>query len=351
MSASSGTSSIGQLSGKNMPPSCAPEPPPDTFLWSPWRELEPEIELSFADLAETLDGGQAFRWKLCSIITPGTEEEFQSVACFQGVVGSFHLRISLSYGYVCWSRALQSEPFTDSEEQEADAAAEKVLVDYLAAKTDFAALADQLPWRGDPILAAGRALFPGLRLLRQPWDETLLAFLLSSNKQIVQIKQCLETLAENFGEPLPCGGLSLPKWERLAECTLEALKACRLGYRAAYVLNCARILSEKPEFLTQIDQAPTEEARHLLRSLPGVGPKVADCILLFAGARYDVFPMDVWIARCLEEDYGLQGWSTQQLRTFAAIHFAPAPGLAQQFLFAQMRARHAKSLRSSSVSP
>jgi len=193
-----------------------------------------------------------------------------------------------------------------------------------------------LPLNADPVLADLGRRWDRLSLLRQEPGETLLAFICSSNKQILQIRAMLHALARRFGTPLSGTPFHvLPTWETLFSATEAELRACALGYRARHVAGTARFLKDKPGYLAAIEHLPLPEARLALRALPGVGPKVADCVLLFGYGRAEAFPVDTWIARLLMERYpALAGWSREQLATFARIHFGRAAGLAQQWFFA-----------------
>lgn len=282
--------------------------------WTSWRPLEPPIAIRASCLAETLDGGQAFRWREAR---PGV---------WRGVWGSCLAELRSTGDWLHWRAP---------EQQEAAVASE--LPAYLAAPTDFGALGDILPWRSDAILARARNCFPGLRLLRQPLGETLLGFLLSSNKQIVQIKQGCEALARACGVELLAQVHALPGWEHLAQASESELRACGIGYRAKFLAGTARRLAEEPELLASLATLPYPEARARLLTLPGVGEKVADCVLLFGAGRYEAFPIDAWVARVLAERYELTGWAPAQLRQFARAHFGPLAGLAQQYLFAAER--------------
>jgi N-glycosylase/DNA lyase len=207
---------------------------------------------------------------------------------------------------------------------------------------------DRLPWRSDAHLARCIAAFPGLRLLHQPFGETLLGFLCSATKQIVQIKQMLELVAERFGRPL-APGLAvnrLPTWEELVEVPEAALRGCLLGFRARHIVAVARVLVSRPGWLEETEALPYAEAKTRLCGLPGVGEKVADCVLLFGAGRLEAFPVDVWILRSLAEHYGLEGWRPAQVAAFGRAHFGAHAGLAQQFLFAWER-RHGTRSRAS----
>ena len=98
----------------------------------------------------------------------------------------------------------------------------------------FAAAIDSLPWRSDPVLDRCMKKLPGLRILRQPMDEVLFVFLLSSVKSIPQIKEMKELVARKYGEPLELDHWSFPGWERLAEVSEEELRGLKMGYRAKY---------------------------------------------------------------------------------------------------------------------
>ena len=300
-------------------------------LWSDWQPLVLSDPIEFAPrpadgstapafrvpavLAEVLDGGQAFRWAR----TPD--------GLWQGVWSDCVARLKpVEEGGLAWS----------APQDLADAVAQK-LPAYLAATVNFARLADSLPWRSDPHLARCLEAFRGLRLLRQPLGETLLCFLCSSTKQIVQIRQMVELLARRHGREIAPGFHRLPTWAELAAVSEEALRACLLGFRARYVKQTAQFLAERPDWLDQIEPLPYVEAKRRLRELPGVGEKVADCVLLFGAGQYQAFPVDVWIIKALEGRYGLEGWTPQQIAQFGRTHFGPHAGLAQQYLFAWER--------------
>ncbi|RME73624.1 MAG: DNA-binding protein [Verrucomicrobia bacterium] len=275
--------------------------------WTPLPSLSPIPEHT---LAETLDGGQCFRWNRHA---DGT---------WSGVSGHLALDVRSS------GSALEVRIHGG------DMAA---AITHLGADRDWHDLADQLPWRTDPHLARCIDAFPGLRILRQPIGETLLGFLCSTNKRIPQIKQIIARLADTLGEPIAPGIHALPTWERLAATSEETLRACGLGYRARHIAAVARRLAAEPGLLRAIEEMTWPEAREALQSLPGVGPKVADCVLLFGAGRLEAFPVDTWIERAMRSRYHLEGWSPAQIAHFGRVHFGHLAGLAQQYLFAGER--------------
>lgn len=281
--------------------------------WQVWREAP---KFNSTSLAETLDGGQAFRWK-------------RGPSYYEGRWAEQVVRLAFEDGQLHYAVA----------EGVAPTVTERALATYFAADTDFETLSDSLPWRSDPVLAAAVQHFRGLRILRQPFAETLLCFLCSSTKQIPQIKAICEAIAADLGDPLPDGSHALPTWAAIAEAGEARLRAAKLGYRARYIHQTALFLAGQPDdWLAQTESAPTDEARARLLQLPGVGRKIADCVLLFGAGRLEAFPIDTWVEKILTRAYRLNGWKLDQLQDFARIHFGNTSGYAQQYLFAAARA-------------
>lgn len=281
--------------------------------WTDWRHLALAESLSEASLAEVLDGGQCFRWRL-------------SGDTWTGVIGRHPLQLRAARSGVDW-RQTEDAP---------DAAG--LLARYLDAEGAQARAADALPWRSDPALAKAMERFRGLRILRQEPHEALLAFLCSSNKQIIQIRRMVEALAFQLGPELAPGLHALPDWATLAKADEGVLKACGLGYRAAFIRDTARTLARRPGWAEELGALGTERLLEALAELPGVGPKVAACTALFGFGRLDAFPVDTWIEQILVERYALKGWKRAALERFGRAHYGEAAGLAQQYLFAEARA-------------
>ena len=328
--------------------------------WQPWQPITPPLSaaplpsLTPAVLAELLDGGQAFRWQRLPDHV------------FEGGWSEHHVRLRLNAAGTLEFTA----PAALTPAQTATTAT--ALHRYLAGPPSDI---DALPWRSDSHLAACLAAFPGLTILRQPFGETLLGFLCSTTKQIVQIKQMMALLATRHGHPLapstsaapvtstasadstasapkPPGPQPhrqsmiddgvvwrrLPSWEELASVSEEQLRGCALGFRARHVAAIARHLAENPGWLAATEHAPYPEARERLMTLPGVGEKVADCVLLFGAGRLEAFPVDTWIIKAMARRYGLDDWKPAQIAHFGRQHFGAQAGLAQQYLFAYERA-------------
>jgi N-glycosylase/DNA lyase len=285
------------------------------LAFSDWQHWAGAPEFSRSAFSETLDGGQAFRWNPI--------DDY-----YEGRWGTNVIRLRHDETGVHWSA-----PVAENPEAVIDA-----LDQYFALDQNFEALTETLPWRSDPVLHTAVEAFPGLRILRQPLDETLFGFLCSSTKQITQIKAICEAVALDLGDSLPDGSHALPSWHKIAMAGEPRLRAAKLGYRARYIYQTARFLKENPTWLEATEAMPTDAARESLLSLPGVGRKIADCVLLFGMGRLEAFPIDTWVQKILTRAYGLEAWKTEQLLDFARIHFGPSAGLAQQYLFAAARA-------------
>jgi len=183
----------------------------------------------------------------------------------------------------------------------------------------------------------------GLRLLRQdPW-ESLASFILSSTKQIVQIQQIVALLCERFGSPLIAlpgrpPAYSFPTAERLAAVSEGDLRACKMGFRAPNLLRTARMVAEGAVNLHSLHTREVGEARAELIKFPGVGTKIANCVLLFAYGFQEAFHIDVWVLKALRQLYFPKRRPTpRRLLRFTETHFGPNAGYAQQYLFHYMR--------------
>lgn len=267
-----------------------------------------------------MDGGQSFRWQK---LAPDT---------WQGIWFDTLVHVHRQPdGTLLWSAPVAIQNHVAPS-----------LSVYFCIDADFTALADRLPWRSDPHLEKCLAAYPGLRIPRQPFGETLLCFLCSATKQIVQIKEMVALLAKNHGEQITPGIHALPTWETLATITDETLRKCLLGFRARYIAATAQYIAARPGWLDATEHLPYAEAKSRLLELPGVGEKVADCVLLFGAGKFEAFPVDTWILKAMARRYDLTGWKPAQITHFGRQHFGSLAGLAQQYLFAYERAQARK---------
>lgn len=164
----------------------------------------------------------------------------------------------------------------------------------------------------------------GIRILRQDKWEALCSFIVSQNNNIPRIKKIISAMCEKYGEPID-GGFDFPSPKALSDAGEEALFALKTGFRAKYIHDAASKVSSGEVLLSDVEKAESyEAAEKILLSVKGVGAKVAACTLLFGYARYDAFPVDVWIKRVLEKHFS---------KDFDYHTFGKYAGLAQQYLF------------------
>lgn len=266
------------------------------------------------DLAATLDSGQVFRWQ------PAGDS-------WHGVVGSRFVRLRQVAAGI-------------EAETPASVADWSWLRHFLQIDVDYPAVLKAFP--EDEPMRNAVASCRGLRLLRQdPW-ECLASFILSSTKQIVQIRQIVALLCDRFGEP--CEGAravrAFPVPAAIAAVSETDLRACKMGFRAPSLLAAARQIADGTLNLENLHAMDYPTARAELMKLRGVGGKIADCVLLFAYGFEGAFPVDVWVERALQELYfPRRRANPRRLRAFAATHFGPRAGYAQQYLFHYMRTK------------
>ena len=246
--------------------------------------------MNMETLAQTLDCGQCFRWDRLP------DGAWEGVACGRWVrITEENLPNVLRDTF--WTRYFD------------------MATDYAKIRTEFCAM--------DPVLAEATRYAPQIRILNQePW-EALCSFILSQCNNIGRIRGMVDRFCRAYGDPVELGRRAFPKPEAVASVKEEDLRALGFGFRAAYVLGAARSVASGALDLDALRTMPLGEAREKLCRLSGVGPKVADCALLYGLHRLDAFPMDVWMKRAMKELFPGRdpAW------------FGPYAGIAQQYIF------------------
>jgi len=248
------------------------------------------------ELSHTLDCGQAFRW----------EEKQNGIWC--GVAFNKYLELEkLKDGTIVLYNTTQDE-------------FDNVWCDYFDLNRDYKEIITAIS--KNEILKKASEFGKGIRVLNQePW-ETLCSFIISQNNNIKRIKGIISRLCENFGEE-KSGFYTFPTAERIAKLTLDDLAVLRSGFRAKYILDASQKISSGEIDLYNLKNLPVDVAREELMKIKGVGPKVADCALLFSHKHIEAFPKDVWIKRAMEVLFG--GELPKE-----AIKYA---GIVQQYIF------------------
>jgi len=285
------------------------------------------------NLDYTLDSGQVFRWE--------NRGEW-----WYGVVPGGVLKVRQEAG---WIQCSSSSELLDSNYVRGYFRLDDNLQDILATFTK------------DETMNGAAQRFYGMRLIRQDRWECLASFVLTTNANIPRIKGMVAQVCARFGEPFDFEGetfRSFPRPERLSEAKLSELRDCGLGYRAEYIKRVARAVDEGRVDFSELALMDYETSRETMlkrifgeKTLHGVGPKVADCVLLFSCGKDEAFPIDVWAARALERHYpglledGLRAklgsgakasiTGGEYSRTSAAARefFGQYAGYAQQYLF------------------
>jgi len=272
-----------------------------------------EIPAPNFDLEKTLNSGQVFHWEAVGI-------------SFIGTIGDEPIQIRQENQTLFVKGGIPNLPETVRH--------------YFALDHPLSDICQSFP--NDPVMNAAADYCRGLRIIRQPKWECLATFICSSMKQVAHIRQISRSLRKRFGEPRRINGKVLhtfPAAERLTRSSEKELRECALGYRAKNLLATARFVSSGQANLEEWLNLPDAGLMARLRALPGVGPKVANCVMLFAFERLRAFPIDVWIERVLRQQYfrGKRKPTTAKLRAFSADYFGQHGGYAQQYLFHHAR--------------
>jgi N-glycosylase/DNA lyase len=269
-----------------------------------------EISAPDFDLAMTLDSGQVFHWQ-----THGNG--------YAGMIGDCAVyveQVDTRLSVACGNAQL--------------------IRNYFALDHPLAQICASFP--NDSVMGAAQNFCRGLRILRQPKWECLATFITSSMKQVAHIRQISHALRKRYGAAKKVGDLEMhafPTPERLAATSESELRKCALGYRAKNLLATAQLVASGEVDLEKWGALSDVDLRRKLCALPGVGAKVANCVMLFAYERLCAFPIDVWIARTLKEKYfaGKRKPTEAKLRAFAQSYFGENGGYAQQYLFHHAR--------------
>ena len=226
-------------------------------------------------IEETLDCGQAFRWKKINEDT------------YEGFYGSQILKISQNDEYIILHNTTEKQ-------------FKEIWSNYFDLGTDYVALKEK--FSNDETLRKACEFAPGIRLLKQDKWEALCSFIISQNNNIPRIKGIIERLCEMFGEE-SANGFGFPTAEIISQLSVEELQPIRAGFRARYIIDAAKKVANGEIDLEKISMLPLDNARAELMKICGVGIKVADCALLYGMYRLEFFPVDVWIKRVLEQYY------------------------------------------------
>ncbi len=279
-----------------------------------------EFDVCDFDPEQIFKCGQCFRW------------EKQKDASYIGIVKDRYARVYLENADDFSGRLIieDASPLSDREFWE----------NYFDLKRDYLKIKKHLSARDEKI---GKAILfgEGIRILKQDVFETIISFIISQNSNIPRIKKCINAISKEFGKKISSENgdefYAFPTIEELANATSDELKALKLGYRAEYITGTTNKIRQNIAEFDKLCDMKYDDAREFLLTLPGVGPKVADCILLFGLGKFGAFPIDVWVKRVMHEIYGFDLNDLKGMKAFAEKAFGEYGGIAQQYLFYYIR--------------
>ena len=222
---------------------------------------------------------------------------------------------------------------------------EELCKDYFDLDTDYQKIKNKLS-KLDNNLRVSIKYGKGIRILKQDIWEALISFIISANNNIPRIKGIIERISKQYGEEIIWNNkkyYTFPNPEQLSNASVSDLRKLGLGFRDVRVFETCRLINQN---IISIEELGTikniDELKEQLLRFPGVGPKVADCIMLFSMKKLEVFPIDVWVKRVMTELYGdeirkLKSTNTiisnKQILEYAQQYFGNLAGVAQQYLF------------------
>lgn len=203
-------------------------------------------------------------------------------------------------------------------------------IEYFDLSRDYSKI--KALYRNDEILKKAISFGEGIRVLNQDNFETLISFIISANNNIPRIKKSIDKISKKFGKHIYDEYYAFPTIGELSLATEEELKECGVGFRAKYIVNTVKDIKNGFD-LEEVAKLPTNKCKKELTKLMGVGPKVADCVMLFSMKKTDAFPVDVWIKKIMEELYIKEEVSLKYIENYAKDKFGEFAGIAQQYLF------------------
>lgn len=264
------------------------------------------------------------------------EHTFQCGQCFRWNKGQDGSYIGVFKNNVIKAQETESEIFFEGI---TDGNIKDILIDYFDLDNDYTAIKNKLS-KIDENMKNSINYGYGIRILHQDVWETLISFIISANNNIPRIKAIIERLSKKYGKEIIFEGkkyYTFPTPQELKDVKVEEYRALGMGFRDKRIYETVKMVLAGTIDLYKLENEPTPIVREKLLECPGVGPKVADCIMLFSLKKYDVFPIDVWVRRVMNELYIKKDdeimVNKKELETLAKEKYGSLAGLAQQYLF------------------
>ncbi len=271
-----------------------------------------QLRISNYNFPATLLGGQSFAW------------DYEG-GYFYGSTQTRAIKIKIISDRIFW----QTYPVLNDEH---------FIRRYLQIDVDYDRIQNEI--NKDEHVRNAMKNFPYLRVLRQGFEETLLSFLFTANRNIPLIRTSIRLVAKKFGQKVKVGKKMVhlfPETKVLARASVDDLVSCKTGFRAKYIKAAAQRLVEL-NISESIDQMSESDARETLKNFPGVGDKIADCVLAFGLGHDNVTPIDVWAKRVLTNFYGVSETEDyENMRKWFSEYFDGYAAWAGQYLFEYIR--------------
>lgn len=275
---------------------------------------ELKIKVDCFNLKYTLECGQCFRWK--------NNNDY-----YVGVIKDRVIKIRQDRDYI----------YVRSNEQKD---LEKVVKEYFELEKDYSSIEKRIASLDDYVKKALKNT-SGMRHLKQDFFETIISYIISANNNIPRISKSVNEISKRYGKKIEFDDEEyylFPTPEQLKDVTIDDYRACGVGFRDKYIYNTVKRINNKEIDLVKMQDMDTPSLRKELLSLMGIGPKVADCILLFSCGRQEVFPIDVWVERVMKKLYfNDKNISKKEILKYASDNFGNDAGIVQQHLFYNIR--------------
>lgn len=276
---------------------------------------ELEINVDYFNLKYTLECGQCFRWKKI-------DEDY-----YIGIIKDRVIKIKQDKNKLF----VLSNNYSNLE---------KVVRQYFELDKDYKIIEERIS-KVDEYVEKAVKNTSGLRHLKQDFFETIISYIISANNNIPRISKSVNEISKRYGKEIEFEGEKyylFPRPEELKKVTIDEYRECGVGFRDKYIYNTVRKINNGEINLENMQEMDTLTLRNLLLTLMGIGPKVADCILLFSCSRQEVFPIDVWVERVMKKLYfDDKDVSKKEILKYADEKFGKDAGIIQQHLFYNIR--------------
>ena len=267
------------------------------------------------NLKHIFECGQCFRWN--------KNEE----GSYIGIIGNNVLEVKENKDRIIFSGICEED-------------IKKIVTSYFNLNTNYEEIKEKLS-KVDEYLKRSIEFGSGIRILKQDLWETLISFIISANNNIPRIKGIIERISKQYGKEITYKNkkyYTFPTPKELSKASIEDLRKLGLGFRDKRIYETTKLVNSNEIDLAKLEKIDdTNKIREILLTLPGVGPKVADCILLFGFNRFEVFPIDVWVRRVMNDLYIKKEDETkvkkQEIENLAKTKYSSLAGIAQQYLF------------------